>query len=206
MPTHVHVNRRYFLAASTAALAASAWAVGSGEEDRPKQNGIGLGFSLYGMKSLSIKDALAGCSELGYDCVELALMPDFHADPQKLGADDRQRLRDDLAASRLRIAGLMENLVLLADEPRHKENLSRLKLAGEFAHDLAPKQTPPVETVLGGKPAEWETTKDRMIERLASWAKTAEAARIIVAIKGHVGNAAHLPEHVAWLVKGVGSP
>jgi len=158
------------------------------------------------MKSLPVDEALAACSKTGYDCVELALLPGYHADPAKLAGDDRKRLRDSLAENRLRVAGLMENLLLLAEEQQHLANLERLKLACELARELAPVRPPLIETILGGKPADWEATRDRMIERLAAWAKVAAAQKVVLAIKGHVSNAAHLSEHVVALVKAVGSP
>ena len=56
---------------------------------------IGLGFSLYGMKALPLTTAIKNCREIGYDCVELPLMPGWAADPEKL-QESVQRLVEAL--------------------------------------------------------------------------------------------------------------
>lgn len=158
------------------------------------------------MKSLPLAEALAACGKLGYDAVELALMPGYHADPAKLSPEDRKGLRDLLLKHELRVDALMENLLALADERQHLANLERLKAASQLARDIAPDNPPLIETILGGKPADWDQTREHMAERLVEWAKVVGKQKIVLAIKGHVGNAPHLPEHVAWLVRKVDSP
>src|SRR5437868_8859043 len=73
-------------------------------QDSPRA--IGLGFSLYGMKSLSIEEALTALAEIGYDCVELPVMKEWPADSARFTADEAARLRDLLAAHRLRLTAL----------------------------------------------------------------------------------------------------
>jgi inosose dehydratase len=63
-----------------------------------------------------------------------------------------------------------------------------------------------IETILGGKPSEWDQIKDRLATRLRAWAETAAAERILIAIKPHVANALHTPEAALWLQKQVNSP
>jgi inosose dehydratase len=98
----------------------------------------------------------------------------------------------------------MENLPLLADD-KADANRERLARAAEIAAALSP-QKPLVETVLGGRPAEWASVKEKMVERLATWAEVMARAKVVLAIKAHVGNACHLPEQLLWLLKQVDSP
>src|SRR5262245_38076175 len=48
---------------------------------------IGLGFSLYGMRSLTIDSALRAVDEIGYDCIELPVMAEWPADSARFTAE-----------------------------------------------------------------------------------------------------------------------
>ncbi|HTN75695.1 MAG TPA: TIM barrel protein, partial [Pirellulaceae bacterium] len=181
--------RREFLGTSLALL----WADRAlAADDSPR---IPLGFSLYNMKSLSLADGIAACAKIGYDCTELPLMADWPGDSAKLAGEQIKAIRETLATNKIALAALMENLPLL-DDAKQQNNLARVRRAGELAHELAPDAPPVIETVLGGSPTKWEDVKQTMVKRLREWAKVAEATRSVIAIKGHVNNAAHLPEHV----------
>jgi sugar phosphate isomerase/epimerase len=183
---------------SAAVLTAGAVAFGAPAEKRR----IPLGFSLYGMRDLAIDDACRACAELGYECVELPVMAQWPADAMQLSSEDIGKLATTISAHKLRVSALMENLVLAADNAAHGQNLERLKAAAKVAHKV---ETILIETVLGGAPKDWMTLKARMVERLKDWAKLAERERITIAIKAHVGGAAHLPEHLLWLLDEVQS-
>ncbi|MEA3213095.1 MAG: hypothetical protein QOE70_6152 [Chthoniobacter sp.] len=201
-PAEIH--RRTFLR-QTAALVGLGL-TGRAFAETPLPAGFGLGFSLYGMKSLPLETALRTCAEIGYDNVEFALLNGYPTEPSLLSSADRSRIRELLAALRLRLSGLMEGLSLVADEATHQRNLERIKAAAQLAYDMAPDAPPPLETVLGGKPAEWEQIKEGMAAQLRAWAEVAAAAKIVIAIKGHIFNAAQTPERVLWLMRQADSP
>lgn len=167
---------------------------------------IPLGFSLYGMKTLPTAEALRTCASLGYDGVELALMPGWPTEPRQLSAGQRQELRRQLGDAGLSLLSLMENLPEGGDDQSHRANLERLKAAAELAHALAPDAPPVLETILGGRPGQWEQVKDRLAERLRAWAAVAAAGRIVLAVKPHVSNALHTVDGAAWLLRQVDSP
>src|SRR5712691_5373643 len=56
-----------------------------------------LGFSLYGMRRLPIADALRTCADIGYECVELAVMVDWPCAPEMLSTEQRRELKQHLA-------------------------------------------------------------------------------------------------------------
>ena len=174
-------------------------------QEKPKA-GFGLGFSLYGMKSLPLDDALKTCAEIGYDNAELCLLEGYATEPKLLAPADRTRLRETLAANKLRVSGLMENFSLLADDTKQAQQLDRIKAAAQLAHDISPDSPPPLETVLGGKPAEWDQVKDKMATSLRAWAEAASAAKIVIAIKAHIMSAVQNPERALWLLRAADSP
>jgi len=191
-------TRRHFLA--TAALAACSLSAAA-----PARR-VGLGFSLYGMKTLPVADALRVCAEAGFHDVEFPLNAGYPTELKVFSPALRKELRAQLAARGLRLAAFMDNIHLTVDDATHATNLERIKAAAEIAHDLAPAAPPVLETVMGGKPAEWDKVKAQMAARLADWGRAAAAGKITLCIKPHVGSAAHLPEHALWLLEQVKSP
>ncbi len=184
------LGRRNFLLTGAAAVGgtlithshrAGAW----GAETGKSAAGMTLGYSLYGMKSLSLDAALAACAKIGYDAVELAVMPDWPAAPASLSNADRRRLRERLKELGLSLPALMENLNLGVDDAADRGQLDRLKAAAELAHDLVPDQPPLIETVVGGKTGQWPEVKDRFAKRLAGWVRVAEQTKTVLAIKPH---------------------
>jgi inosose dehydratase len=153
------------------------------------------------MKSLPLDEALKVCSETGYQNVELALNAGWHAEPKLLSKDARKALRRELDERHLGVSALMLNMSLAVDDTAHAKNLAAIKEAAELAHDLYPERPPLVETVLGGKPADWDKLKDSMAARLKSWATTAEESKLLIAIKAHVGSAVNSPERLKWLLE-----
>ncbi len=171
-----------------------------------KRPALRLGFSLYGMKTLLTGDALRRCAQTGYDGVELALLPGWPTEPKRLTIADRRELRRQLADHGLALLGLMENLSEPAADILHRANLDRLKAAAELGQALSPAAPPVIETVLGGKPTQWDQVKERLAERLRAWAEIGAAAQTVIAVKPHVAHALHTPAGATWLVRQVQSP
>ncbi|MEX2176890.1 MAG: sugar phosphate isomerase/epimerase [Pirellulaceae bacterium] len=197
--------------------AAAATALGLLHEQAARANDaqktIGLGFSLYGMKTLPTEKACQVLSELGYDCFELPVMREWPADSAQLSQEQRRAIRNQIGERSLRLTALMENLPAVGDEALQRQNLERLKLAVALAHDLAAKQPPPgqpavplIETILGGKAGQFEAVKGELVDRLGAWAKVLAEAQVTLAVKAHVSNATQRPEQLLWLLDQVASP
>ena len=200
-------NRRTFVAAG--GLAAAVAALGRGTLSaslKGKSATLGLGFSLYGMRTLEIQEALQTCATIGYNCVELPVMADWPGDSARLSAGERKAIGRALESAGLRLSALMENVRLVAGGDVLRANLDRLEAAGEVAHALSPEKPPVIETILGGRPAQWQSVKDQVAKRLEDWARLAERMKTVIAIKAHVGGALHTPEDTVWLVERIGSP
>lgn len=184
-------SRRAFLGAAAAAFAARA------AVDYP----IKLGFSFYGMKEFRLGDAFEAIGRIGYESVELTIQEGWPTEPSKLDPGDRNLIRYFLQDLDIELSGLMERILLTADDDQHAANLERIRRAAELAHGLSPTKPPILETVLGGKPDQWPEIREQMAERLADWRRVAREVDITIAIKPHVGGAAHLPEHALWLLR-----
>jgi len=171
------------------------------------QRAIGFGFSLYGMRTLTVEQGLKACAEIGYSGVELPVMPDWPCAAATLTPQRRREIRQQLQDLSLDLPALMENLPILATGTAAEDNLHRLKLAAELAHDLKPDtRVPVIETVLGGKPSEWDAVKNQFVDTLGRWNDVMQTGGVTLAIKAHVSNALHLPEDVVWLVEQIKSP
>jgi len=202
-------DRRDFL--RTTALTAAATGAGAllgrlGVAASPPATTFTLGFSLYGMNGLPLDEALRRASEIGFRDVEPALMSGFSGDPTKLDSSRRKELQKLLEALGLAVPALMENLRPLGDDAAHRANLERLARAADLGHDLAPGRTVVVETVLGGKPADWPAIRSHLVDRLGAWAAAAKKHDFVLAVKPHVSNALHLPDDCAQLVDEIASP
>ena len=204
MPPSLELTHRDFLTRSAAALGAALG--GSSALAAAPPAAIGLGFSLYGMKSLPPAAALKACAEIGYDNVELALMPGWPTEPRLLSPTDRKQLAATLGQLGLKLSALMENVSPLGSATEHQRTLDRLAAAAELGHDLAPAAHPVIETVLGGSPAQWESVLQTMADRLRSWGDLAAKHQTRIAIKPHVGGALHTPDAALWLLKEVNHP
>lgn len=200
------IDRRRVMVGAALASAGALLRTLSGNEPPRDQPSMGLGFSLYGMKSLQLADALRIVREIGYDCVELPVLADWPADSRRWPADERRTFRDALSARRLRLSALMENLPLAGANIKTEDQATRLKLALDLSRELVPDAPPPVETILGGQPARWEAEKNELVDRLGAWARLAAERQVVVAIKPHVAGAMHRPEHAVWLLEQVASP
>lgn len=196
------LTRRHFLQQTAASLALAGFPLAT----RAAESDVSLGFSLYGMKSLPLASALQTCADIGYRNVELALNAGFPAEPKLLSAADRKALRETLAKLKLTVSALMNNLSLTADDKAHATNLEHIKTAAGLAYDLAPDSPPILESVLGGKPAEWEAIKKKMADRVRDWAKAATENKLTLCLKPHVNSAVNSPERLLWLHQQAASP
>jgi inosose dehydratase len=199
------IDRRRFVQGLACAALTPLLPVRASAREEPEARAR-FGFSLYGMKSLKLHDALKHCAEIGYDGVELALMAGWPSDPAALKGDARADLAKQLNDSGLALLGLMENLPWVGDGRHQAWVLDRLRLAAEMGRALSPRSPVVLETILGGRPADWDKVKDPLAKTMAEWARVAEKEKMIVAVKPHVGNAMHTPEAARWVVDQVDSP
>lgn len=156
----------------------------------------------YGMQPMSVDDALRSIREIGYDGAELCCMPQWPSEPKRLDATARRRIRE----FGMPIPSLIESFNLLAPDSDLATVPSRIRAAAALAHDIAPQHPPLLQTVLGGKPGDFEKVRDTMAARLTEWTAVAADAGIRLAVKAHAMNACDTPERLLWLLDKVNRP
>jgi sugar phosphate isomerase/epimerase len=200
----MQISRRQFISQASGALALGGLA-NYLRASSPSPAWSPLGMSLYGMKSLPLGDAVAQCARIGYQNVELCIDPGFPADPAKLRDAARRQLRVQARTLGLKFSGLMLNLDL-ANAALHDANLEAIAGAAALANALAPDEPPPIETVMRGKPAQWEALKTGLVQRLGDWADAGKAGGIRFVIKAHISMVVNSPERLLWLLHEVNRP
>jgi sugar phosphate isomerase/epimerase len=63
-----------------------------------------------------------------------------------------------------------------------------------------------LQTVLGGRPADWPEARERMARNLAEWGRVAAAAKVKLAVKAHASQAVDTPDKLIWLLDRAGNP
>ncbi len=166
---------------------------------------VRLGFSLYGMKDIPVPEAIRTCAAIGYDGVELCLTPGWSA-PGHLTPEARREIRSTLDTTGIGLLALMENLSAIERDMSETVSVDRIRKAAEVGHAILASGRPILETVLGGKSAEWDVQKNNIAGRLRAWAAAAETSGITLCVKAHAGAAVDTPEKLLWLDEQVHNP
>jgi sugar phosphate isomerase/epimerase len=129
-------------------------------------------------------------------------MKDWPSEPKRLDAAARRRIRED----GFPIPTLIENFNTMAPDAELQTISDRIRAAAQLAHDIAPKNPPMLQTVLGGKAGDWEKIRETMAGRLRGWSEVAGENKIKLAVKAHASNACDTPDKLVWLLDRVNHP
>ncbi len=167
-----------------------------------------LGYSTWGMPKVPIDSALAHLAGLGFEGVELTVIPGYTTELRTLDAAARRRIRDLYREYGLDLPAIAAHTTFLeADAERHRANVDRLAGAIDLAVDLAQGPTPPaIDTTLGGRPDQWEEVRARLVERVGEVVRRAASKGVTIALEPHVGASVDRPDRVLWLLQQVNSP
>ncbi len=167
-----------------------------------------LSYSTWGMPSLPIDVAVVHCAETGFDGLELTVIPGWSTDAAGIDSPERRRIRRLYDDHRLDLCGLCANTPLLdPDSTAHAANMDRFRSYLDLAADLQrPGEALTVSTTSGGGPADWDTEKDRLVERFGALANDAAHRGVTLGMEPHVAAALHRPTDVLWLLDQIRSP
>lgn len=167
-----------------------------------------LGYSTWGMPTVPIDVAVSHTAALGFDGLELTVIPRYLTELSTLDAAERRRIRRLYVDAALRVPAVAGHTPLLAEEPeQHGKNLARLHGAAELCADLAiDSAVPPLNTTVGGRSEEWERLRHLLVDRVGALAAFTGRLGVTLAVEPHVGTVLDSPERVVWLMEQVNSP
>ncbi len=167
-----------------------------------------IGYSTWGMPTVPIDTAVSHIAKLGYDGLELTIIPRFTTELSTLDAPERKRIASLLKENNLALPAIAAHSSLLETDPdRHAQNMWRLKGGVDLAVELAQgDELPAVNTTPGGKPEEWDTQKDFLAERVGELVDYGASRGVTIAMEPHVGAIIDTPTKVLELLKIVNSP
>ncbi len=167
-----------------------------------------IGYSTWGMPALAIDTALTHLAALGFDGVELTVIPGFSTELDTLDAPERRRIRQLLDRHNLDLPAVAAHQPLLAtDSDAHAEHWRRLTASADLCVDIAGGDgVPALNTTLGCAPSDWELQRDLILERVGALVDYCAAREVVLAIEPHVGDGLNTPERALWLIREVDSP
>lgn len=167
-----------------------------------------LGYSTWGMPKLRIDDAVERIAALGYDGLEISVLPNWTTAIDTLDAAERKRILQLVNDKGLTISAISGHASLLEADPADNErNLARLKAAIDLAVQWEQNgRIPYVNTLSGGRTADWEAQKELFAERLLPAAEYAAAKGVTLAMEPHVDGLVDTPDRMVEILKMVNAP
>lgn len=167
-----------------------------------------LGYSTWGMPTVPIDTAISHVSGLGFDGIELTIIPRFTTELSTLDSAERKRIATLLKQHNLALPAIAAHSSLLdTDLDNHAKNMWRLKGGVDLAIDLAQgDEIAAVNTTPGGKPEDWDTNKEFLVERVGELVEYGTSRGVTIAMEPHIGAIIDTPEKVLELLELVNSP
>lgn len=157
---------------------------------------------------MAIDDALSLIAGLGYDGVEIAVLPGWTTAIDTLDKAERQRIHKLLAQHNLALSAISGHASLLEeDADKLNANVKRLKAAIDLAVEWAQDgRIPCVNTLSGGRTADWDAQHELFAERIAPLAAYAAERGVVLAMEPHVDGLVDTPERMIEILRLVDSP
>jgi sugar phosphate isomerase/epimerase len=167
---------------------------------------VRLGYTTWSMQTVPAEDSIPLLRQIGFDSVELTVVPGWRDELDSLTPARRGRIKELLAEHELALPALAGHRSLVATDPaEHHENWRRLTQTVDLAAEWATEEGPPViDTTAGAKAGLWETVRERLVDRLGKLSDYAAERGVTIAIEPHVSSALDTPERVHELLGAVG--
>ena len=161
-----------------------------------------LCYSTWSMQKPSVDEMIANLAEIGFDSIELTVIPGWSVELDTLDRAERKRIRGLLDRHGLALPAIAGHRSLLAADPaEHAENWRRLTGAIDLCVDWAGSAGPPsLDTTAGGHNREWNECKDLLVERLTKLCDYAAMRGVTIGIEPHVSDVLETPERALELL------
>ena len=167
-----------------------------------------LCYSTWSIQKLPVDEIVSNLARIGFDSLELTVIPGWSTELDTLDAVERRRIRKLIDDSGLELPAVAGHQVMLSREPaEHAEHWRRLKGAVDLCAEWAGSDGPPVlDTTAGGRSAEWDQDRDLLVDRTGELCDYAATRDVVVGLEPHVNQALETPGRVLWLLEQVGRP
>jgi sugar phosphate isomerase/epimerase len=167
-----------------------------------------LGFTTWSMVTVRAEEGIPLLAGIGYDCVELAVVPGWRDGVDLLTPARRRRIKQLLCEYDIALTAVAGNTDLLADDADElAENWRTLTSTVDLAVEWAGRDgPPPVDTYIGGQRGQWEQKRDLVLERLGRLCDYAAARGVRVALQPHMDGALDTLDKVPGLLDALDRP
>ena len=167
-----------------------------------------LAYSTWGMPTVPADVSIPYLAQLGFDGIELTVIPGYTTDLSILTSRQRQQIQQLLHQHQLTLSAVSAHTSLMNPEPKlHLANMERLKVAVDLAVELQTGSSRPVvNTTPGGRPDQWSVGKQQLIDRLGELIDYATEFQVIIALEPHIGVMIETPQQICELIETVNSP
>jgi len=167
-----------------------------------------LGYSLWGMPDVSIDTSLSHLAGLGFDAVEIVVLPRFTTALEKMDWAERRRIPGLLQQHGLTLSAVNYYTALLEpDADIFSRHLAAIKETVDLAVEWAQGDEPPVViSGIGGQPGELPARMAEVLDRAGAIADYAASRGVTIALEPHIGAAIETPDLMAAVIQQINSP
>ncbi len=167
-----------------------------------------LGYSTWGMPTVEMDEAVPHLASLGYDGIEITVIPGYATELGTLDAGERRRIRELFGKHSVEMPAIAGHTSLLDPSVRqHAANMKRLKDTVELAADLAMGGLVPcLDTTPGGRPEDWPEVRDRLLNEVGDLVDFGARHGVVIAMEPHIGCCLCDVERTLWLLGQIDSP
>lgn len=166
-----------------------------------------LGYSTWGMPTVEMDEAVPHLASLGYDGIEITVIPGYTTELGTLDPEERRRIRSLFETHGVEMPAIAGHTSLLESDVRqHAANMKRLRDTVELAADLTMNHLVPcLDTTPGGRPEDWPDVRDRLLNEVGGLVEFGARHGVVIAMEPHIGCCLCDVERTLWLLDQIDS-